>query len=289
MPRLLDRNQYCIVYSKRCNYGCSYCVSSAGPALPPSKIEQDPDYVVHLFNQVEPGVITLSGGEPLIWSELPGIIDRLPQHHWVILTNLYRCPHWLLWHPNIKMVVAAYHSEHANKRDFKAFAAGLTTRNRCVVKVMYNESTFDIWKELDEYGIPTHLVPFEGNPPEDSGFLDRFNSGELLTSNMYNARFFYHQWAHRHHLCVAGTRDMFQLGINKRLRRCSQTGHTIDPDRFNIDSGPCDQSCYCEWHHWAGATAANDNDTWNRYIETGEWTRPTPQEFKEFRDRMGWA
>jgi len=288
--RFLDRNHYCINYSQRCNYGCSYCINNASVDAPYSVVEKNPSAIVKVFNTVDPGVIMVSGGEPLLWADMPHLIDALPQHYWVILTNLSMLPDWLR-HKNVRLVVCAYHKEFTVPAHFFKRLRGLP---RAIVKIIVEPGMehehIPFWSKCWVNGVPAHLVPIEW----PRGFSDKFiaclTSGKYLTSSMYNSRFFSGP-VERPRLCIAGTRDMFQIGPGGKMGRCSQSGgiqgSVFDPV-FNDVVTQCSDSCYCEWHHWSEMTLANDNDVWNHYIETGVWKIPTISGFRNFVEKMGW-
>ena len=292
--RFLDRNQYCVWFSNRCNYRCSYCCNFAGRGSPPSIVEDEPGLLIELFNQVEPGVITVSGGEPALWEDMPAIIEALPQHYWVVLSNFSFIPAWY-HHPRVKLVIAAYHEEEANADRFIHNVTSLMSDTRIVVKILVRggEETrhLYLWEKISEI-VPAHLVSFEGYQQFDSDFLRRISNGELLTSCLYNSRFFItarHDVARRD--CFAGTSTMFQVERGGLLSRCSTSednmnNATIFEPSFNDAPLPCAYSCYCEWHHWAEAALANDNETWTHFVETGEWLWPTPKELESFIKQM---
>lgn len=294
VKRFLDRNQYCIWFSHRCNYACSYCSNYAGQGNPYSLVETEPAQLIEVFNSVEPGVIMVSGGEPVLWEAMPRLLEELPQHYWVILTNLSILKRWL-FHDRVKLVIAAYHHEFTPVDAFTEKLLAL--RGKVMVKILVvpgvEEEHLGLWKRWGDLGIPTHLVPISwpmGCQPE---FLDRFRSGELLTSCMYNSRFF-NEWVHVPRKCVAGTRDMFQVMPGGGFSACSQTGKieaggTIMKPVWNEKPRLCDQSCSCEWHHWAGMALAEDNQVWDNFAETGEWENPTMEQFRKFVENMKWT
>jgi len=291
MTRFLDRNQYCINFSLRCNYACSYCINQAGKGKAKSVVENSTFNLIRLFNDVEPGVIMVSGGEPTLWYDMPKLIRELPQHKWVILTNLSFIPSWLL-HPNVVLVIAAY---HFFQTDADAFIWRVKSLPRAMVKILVDPrdeaNPVEMWYHLTERGILTHLAPMEWPRPHSEWMLELV-SGDLLTSCMYSARFFSNDYT-KERPCIAGTRDMFQVGPNGNITRCSQSGagpiSKIFKPEFYDKPQPCNRSCYCEWHHWGDMTLANENSRWNKYIETGVWDRPTPTELQFFIEGMGWT
>jgi len=250
--------------------------------------------LVQVFRGVEPGVITVSGGEPTLWEAMPSLLDQLSQHYWVILTNLSRPVSWLR-DDRIKLVIAAYHEEFTGPH-FAKYLKELGGKS--IVKILVTPESehkhIGLFHHLNnDHGIPAHLVPISWPKGCSPLFLERFLKGDLLTSAAYNARFF-SKWVRVPRDCIAGTRDMFQVAHKGSFNRCSQAGivrpqGSIFAPRWNEGPEPCDQSCYCEWHHWAGATLANDNEVWNYFVETGEWERPTVAGFREFLEKMEWG
>lgn len=289
--RFLNRNQYCIWFSNRCNYKCSYCCNNAGRGAPSSAVEAEPGLLIELFSQVEPGVITVSGGEPSLWKDAPALVEALPQHYWVIFSNLSLVPDWF-YHPNVKLVIAAYHEEEASTDRFLCNLYCLSPRATAKILVKPGEETkhLSFWKEVSRIA-PAHLVSLEGDPVWDPEFLRRVTEGDLLTSCLYNSRFFIRDRAVTPRACFAGTNTMFQVERSGLLSRCSTSqgnmnGATIFKPFFNDKALPCSFSCYCEWHHWSGVSLANDNETWTHFVESGEWLRPTPDQLEMFIERM---
>jgi len=255
-----------------------------------SKVEQSTDLLIATMNLIQPGVIMVSGGEPVLWKAMPRLIEELGQHKWVILTNLSKVPAWLL-HDRVVLVIAAYHKEFTH---LPTFIKNLKRIYRPIVKILVEPNSetehLSVWDTLWTHGIPTHLAPIEWPRGFSESFLDRIRSGELLTNLMYNSRFFCGP-TNKSRLCIAGTRDMFQIGLDGGFGRCSQGGPIhgrLGDQKWLDEPHECSFSCYCEWHHWAGMTLANDNNVWNRYVDTGIWTIPRVDELKPFVEKMEW-
>jgi len=286
--KLFDRNHYCLYLSKRCNYQCSYCINYAGRGSPQSEDERNIDRVIEVFDSVEPGCITVSGGEPTIWKSMPDIIERLPQHYWIFLSNCSYIPDWI-HQDSVKLVIAAWHPEQAI--DIEAFADRVSRLKRAVAKVIVfpdkEQEAVGYHETLHDLGIVSHLVSCEYPHVFSQDMLDYIVA--YPTSLMYNSRFFING-ATTERLCDAGTSSMFQINPNGKIMRCSQS--TVVSDIFNPEwyeeSMSCKMHCYCEWHHWAGTAMANDNPTWERFVDTGEWVAPTKDELVLFLERNRW-
>jgi hypothetical protein len=294
----LNRNQYAIVFGLRCNYSCSYCCNYASPRNPKSEVERNAAAFIELFNRVDPGVIMLSGGEPFLWKDLPTIIGELPQHYWVILTNLSSVPKWVE-HVNIKLVIPAYHEEFAREESFtdrliQLKDVGKRVHVKLIVKPEQEYDQIHLWDMWNSMGVPSSLVPLDYTYFFRRDFLQDLIT-KYRTCSLYNARFFRVDVAMNIH-CFAGTRKMFQVMPDGRLVRCSRLQVPIGNDSSSIASPTFDDQsrfcdvdgCYCEWHHWASATPANDNRTWTDYVETGTWRYPSVDELAEFVAGMNW-
>jgi len=67
------------------------------------------------------------------------------------------------------------------------------------------------------------------------------------------------------------------------------------PDIYNnnlffFEPQPCSTNrCMCEWHHWADAARANENDRWTKYLQTGIWEMPNCCELEQFIDDKFWC
>jgi len=295
----LNRNQYGIWFSDRCNYKCSYCCNTASPKAPKSDVESNTQAIIDLLDQVEPGVILVTGGEPTLWQDLPHLLEALPQHYWGILTNLTAVPAWLS-HPNIKIILPAFHEEFANRERFtnhlmQLQEMGKRMHVKLIVKPQREYEQIDLWEQWNSLGVPTSLVPLEYTHLFKREFLEDVIS-KFRTSSLYNSRFFKSPRPITKP-CIAGTEKFFQINSNGQLVRCSsvfeglgETGRgSIWQPEFNQEAKSCStDSCYCEWHHWARLTNAHDNRTWNHYLETGEWKIPTVEELCQFVVDMDW-
>lgn len=295
----LQRNQYGLWFSDRCNYKCSYCCNNASPKAPKSEIESNPEALIYLFNQVEPGVILVSGGEPTLWKDFPDILNSLPQHYWVVLTNLTTIPEWLN-HPNIKLLLPAYHEEFANEERFTAYLTqlkemGKRAHVKLIVKPGQEYNQVPLWEKWNGLGIPTSFTPLEYTFRFKREFLkdvvDNFR-----TSSLYNSRFFRRQ-SPANRYCVAGTGKSFQVNSDGSLVRCSSIHEFCGDERagsiwqpeFNREAKYCTaEDCFCEWHHWGQTALANDNSVWTDYIETGIWKNPSAEELCQFVLDMDW-
>jgi hypothetical protein len=297
----LWRNQYCIWFSDRCNYECSYCTNHAYPEAPQSVVESNPDALIDLFRRVDPGVIMLSGGEPFLWKSAPRVLDALPQHYWVFLTNLSFLPSWVD-HPNIKLFIPAYHEEFADAERFTANLEELARRKRrihvkIIVKPGREYEQVPLWERWNAIpGVVASLVPLEYTAQFSPGFLNDVKT-RFRTCALYNSRFFRAD-SPPDVVCAAGTAQAFQVNADGRVVRCSTifdgTGSDGSGSLFNpvFDEEPrrctATVSCFCEWHHWAQMTPAHDNDTWTRYVETGIWERAGLEELERFVVSMRW-
>lgn len=252
-------------------------------------VEENPNAIIDLFNSVYPGVIMVSGGEPILWKDMPMLLEALPQHYWVILSNLSSVPTWM-HHPNVKLVIAACHYKQAGLGWFIKRCRELP---RVVVKILVDPrdevEPLRVWTVLNKAKLVAHLAPVEWPRPHSPELLQRIRAGELLTSCLYNARFF-SSGVEYTRMCLAGTKAMFQVGPSGTIAPCSQAGPIVESTIFEPkwDVRECDKSCYCEWHHWAGMALAEDNATWDHFVETGEWVRPTPEQLERFLGDMGW-
>lgn len=296
---LLNRNQYAVWFSDRCNYKCSYCCNNVPPKAPKSEIENNTQAFINLFNQVEPGVIMVSGGEPALWQDLPLLLEELPQHAWVILTNLSLLPEWFA-HPNIKLLLPAYHEEFAKEERFTAHLKqlkemGKRAHAKIIVKPGQEYHQIGLWEKWNGMGVPASLVPLEYTNYFKQEFLRDLIS-KYRTSCLYNSRFFRRN-SPLNQVCVAGTSKSFQVNSDGKIVRCSTVFEGCGSDQsasiwqpaFNQESKLCTaESCYCEWQHWAQMAKANDNHIWNEYLETGVWTLPNEEELCQFITNMGW-
>ncbi len=221
-------------------------------------------------------------------------------HYWVVLTNLSSLPKWV-HHPNIKLLVPAYHEEFTNGARFTAnlkevHARGKRMHVKLIVKPGREYEQIPLWETWNGMGVLTSLVPLEWKAEFSPSFLADLVT-KYRTCSLYNSRFSRLD-SPPNILCVAGTEEAFQVNSDGRIVRCSSifdaTGEDGTGSIWNpvFDKGPrrctASGSCLCEWHHWGAMALTNDNATWTRFVETGEWRRPTVGELFQFVLDMGW-
>ena len=304
---LLERNQYFIHFGYRCNYRCSYCTGREKRKQNPgdSWIEQHTPEVIRFFNGIEPGLITVTGGEPLLWKDFPQILDETPNQRWVIITNLSSTPAWLR-HPNVKMVIVTYHAEFADPKKLGVRLNEIRQDGvRVLVKLIVSHPNeyqhTPLWEKWNAMGVPSHLVPLEfcKGGPFASSFLDDLLT-KYRTSALLNGYFFRKgrrgtSWFGTP--CAAGTKRLFGIMSNGYLHRCGHGGGpiggkpvgSISNPKFDPKSKTCKApDCFCMNHFWADLTPVNDNETWRKYIEDNVWVVPTEEEVRQFLEGMGW-
>jgi len=295
---LLNKNQYAIWFSDRCNYHCSYCCNHIPHQAPKSVLETSGSAFIEFFDQVEPGCITVSGGEPVLWKDFPIILEALPQHSWIILTNLSRLPHWIS-HPNIVLIIPAYHEEFAKEERFTIHLSQLKAMDKrvhvkLIVKPKEEYNQIRLWEKWNNMLVPTSLTPLEYSYTFPKKFLKDVIF-KYRTCSLYNSRFFrVNKPINR--FCLAGTKTAFQVNKDGNIARCStvqdyEEGKNIFSPHyyFNEQYKWCSaDNCYCEWHHWGQMARANDNHIWTKYIETGSWEIPSISELYQFILDMEW-
>lgn len=181
------------------------------------------------------------------------------------------------------------------------------------------------WKKWNDAGIPTHFVPNYQNSwvndeeginlklvrihhvlkevifidhPEvicDEFKIDMLN-GQFLTCSAFNSQFFAPpppMIPRKPSVCAMGTKASFLVQADGKLVRCCQNvtddiGTIFTPNFFSEPRLCETDSCSGPYFSWMGETYADDNDTWQEFIETGVWRKPTIDEFLEYLEKMGW-
>lgn len=284
---LFNANHYMLYFGHLCNYSCSYCVNHASTNPQISAVMRSVDRVEQLLRE-HPGCVAVSGGEPLLWKGLPILMDLLPEHGWIIYTNASLLPPWVDY-DSIRFFVVAWHPEQAD--GLKPFIERTLQLRRAVVKILAwpgrEQKAVADQQAMCEAGLVAHLVPCEWPRGWSEDFLEHVRQNP--TSLLYNSRFFT-SGSSSQVICKAGTRAMFQINPSGKLGRCSQSvGEygTIFVPRLAFDSRLCSvASCYCEWHHFACAAPANDNEAWEHFVDTGEWPLPSPAQLTDFVETM---
>lgn len=214
--KLLDiDNFYCLMITERCNFSCKYCCASFRKETALSKIENDIESVIHLFNTVKPGLITLSGGEPTIAKNTERLLEWLPQHKFAAFSNGSCLPKWIFY-DNFILPIVTYHSDCINESVFiknvkTLFDYGKKVIVKIICKPDENTLPVDIWEKLWSIGIPAHFVPLEYDYYFPLDIIQKV-SNEYLTSCLYNSRFFRPEPASIPEcICQGGTKDMFEI------------------------------------------------------------------------------
>ena len=298
---LLGRAQVAIRFSYRCNYACSYCTVRDKWNAKKSIIEHHTPELIGFLNQLDPAFILASGGEPLLWKDLPYIIDETPKHLWGLCSNLSFAPDWLR-HPRIKLLFATYHPEASDPDEWGSRLQSLIQDGaRVSVKlIVHYPNEYDkvpLWEKWNGMSIPTHFCPVEAWPGHRrfslsflNDLLKKYRTSCVLNSTFHRGSREGTDWYRTP--CIAGTKYFFVIkddGIITRCAQCRDARGTIFKPTLAPSPLPCTtKACFCVQPFWAGVTPVNDNPVWEKYIETGVWEIPTEDELVRFVEAMGW-
>ncbi|UOD35543.1 radical SAM protein [Deferribacteraceae bacterium V6Fe1] len=296
--KFLNRNHYALIFGEKCNLACSYCSyglnKKNADKFQSSAIENNISMLVKILENLGNVAVTVSGGEPALFSNFPQLIKKLPKIKWIVFTNLTILPEWY-FDDNISLLVPSYHNI-VDKLNFLKNIKLLKRegkRMHCKIIVHPNNEyrDLDLFEKLWEISIPTSFVPLEYTYFFREEFLKSLIT-KYRTSLLYNSRFFRLDYLCSRK-CKAGTLDGFQINSDCTIVRCSTNQIKIS-DIFNFHlyskKVQCNvnSSCYCEWHHWNEWTLANDNEIWSDYVTKGIYKKPTIKELYEFIIKMRW-
>jgi len=298
---LLNLSNFYSVYStERCNFRCSYCVARDRKTEQKTAIENNTERLTELFNALEHGLVSVSGGEPALARGFPALVRGLTRHGLAVFTNLSLVPKWYL-SDRCLLFIATYHEECIDRERYLDNAVGLARQGkRVVAKLIVKptpgslEAQLPLWEKLWSHGVAAHFVPLEF----DNNFCRQVIEDirrHFLTSCMYNARFFRpSSGAIAARPCAGGTARMFEIRSDGAFARCSSV-HDMPPEStmfsplLFLEPRKCTRNdCFCEWHHWADMARAHENARWTSYLVDNTWQKPSAEEFDEFIGRMHW-
>ncbi|GHV13954.1 hypothetical protein FACS189491_09620 [Spirochaetia bacterium] len=294
-----SENHYSVIFNTSCNYKCSYCFQMYFNKNQRTVLQDNTDTLVRLLDDMPPGLINVTGGEPGLADEIGVIIDSLPQHKFTITTNLSVIPKWY-YHENVISIGATYHEEMSGEDNFFEQCRQLVQNGKRIsanylVKPDREYAGIPMWKRFWDNGIPMHLIPLLRRYSYPSRFLlDVINN--YLTSCTGNGNFF-HPWIaapQESRKCIAGTRKRFNIFHDGTIGRCSSNfpqlegKSTIFNPFFYDEAMICHETrdCYCDCH--SALSLANENERLNQFIRTGIWVPPDKNELRRFIMTMKW-
>jgi hypothetical protein len=263
-----------------------------------SVLEENIDTLVSLLNNAPPGIIQIGGGEIGLYDEFYKVIEALPQHRWIIITNLSRVPDWY-YHKNIILIGATPHDEFAKPDMFLKNCRSLGDKNKRVssnllVKPNEEYKSVALYKLFWDNGVPAHLAPLLYHYYYSSSFvIDMIKN--YRTSCMANAKFFLDEKIKTERKCAAGMKNHFFINHNGFIGRCNSNFEQIDGVStifnpvFYEEAKLCGEKskfCYCE--HNSGLSLADENKRVQKFIETGLWEIPSIDELYDFVKKMRW-
>lgn len=287
-----------------CNFRCPYCVVES-PVWAFTKWEAQFEDTVTFLNSIGKKAIMVSGGEPFIWKRWGELIRRT-DHYWYFCTNTSKVPKWLqdsTAKEKVKLFLAAFHRTGIQVRKFIANVHKVQDLGYPVfVKVVYvgDSAQFNDIEEIIKAGIPASFAPLLGIECSEQGVADIL---PYCQSTMYANRFFPPDAGAERAIkpCPAGTEESFEIE-GSVIVRCSHYSDMllnrvprllrrfrprylgdISHPRFHKQPKICfRKTCACEWHTFSDMAFGFENEKWQHFIETKEWTPATILDIKEF-------
>jgi MoaA/NifB/PqqE/SkfB family radical SAM enzyme len=153
----------------RCNYRCSYCpvvTNFAFTSVVDRSGERSGEEWIAALEKLPPATIYFSGGEPFVFSDLPVIVNRLPEKHHVqgIVTNL-SAP--VSVYRKIKKRIhlnASFHREFADASTFTAKVKELCDQFHIHVNIVATPENLPLLEQiadgLAESKVALHVDPY---------------------------------------------------------------------------------------------------------------------------------
>ena len=124
--RKFYRNKLHIIFypTFRCNYNCSYCLNHTkynySESLYPLKHEKCFEEWITVFEKLPKATISITGGEPFLYKDLPALLNNFPKKHSVsnIFTNLSASIDKYSSLSNKIPLTASFHNEYMTDEQF---------------------------------------------------------------------------------------------------------------------------------------------------------------------------
>ncbi|MDR1901933.1 MAG: hypothetical protein LBQ88_06615 [Treponema sp.] len=263
-----------------------------------SLLERKMDKLIEFLNTIPPSLINITGGEVGLSPDFINVIESLPQHKWWVTSNGSVIPEWF-YHKNVILFELTLHHEFTTPEIFMRQCKKLLDHSkRVITKLLVKQSqeleSISVFSKFWNSGIPMHLTPVIPTHYYTSAFIIELIN-KYRTSCIYNADFFRPlNIVKKSRNCAAGTRQYFYVFHDGTIRRCRSNfeqingSSTISNPVFYEKPKICDDSldCYCEF--MPDLSLANENERWNRYMETGNWEMPSKEDLYTFIQKMNW-
>ena len=310
--KLMNLPHIAIVLYLTCNFKCSYCVAEASRKVlfynsKDSLDRWDAQFggIVSFLNSLDTKAIMVSGGEPFIWKRWGELIERTA-HYWYFITNASSVPKWLgdsVVKTRTKLIIATFHRTEMRIERFIDNVCKMQDLGYPVfAKVIYDGDSgrFREIEKVMKAGIPVSFVPFLNMA------YSKVSITNMLTycqSAMYAGRFFPPDAGVERDIkpCMAGTEESFEVDgsviarcsfysgmpLNEVPRFLRGLSHRylgdIHHPRFFKEPKMCyRKTCACEWHTFSDMAFGFENEKWQRFIETGEWSSATIPDIEKF-------
>jgi len=95
--KFLNDNHYALIFGSRCNLNCSYCsfglYNEQFRKNTSSYIEDNLFKLINFLSTLEHGIITITGGEPSLFQNMPKLTQSLRNIRWIVFSNIEKM-HW---------------------------------------------------------------------------------------------------------------------------------------------------------------------------------------------------
>ena len=264
--KLFNLDHISILPYTTCNFKCPYCCTTNKELTLRQWDELEPQ-ILKFLQSLPKKAIMVSGGEPLLWnwSKLINNTD----HTWYFLTNGSVIPEWVNKQDKIKLFIAAFHKSQIELDKFIYNIRKL--EKPTFVKVVYTgmDDIASVEKLIKE-NIPASLTP-EVNSKYNQDQVELIKP--YITSQMYLNRFLGVKRSKGK--CNAGTALSFEL-TGTKVNRCSHNsckfiGEIDNPKLYNKPKNCSRKTCYCEWHQFSELSGGEENERWQKLVDTGKW------------------
>ena len=174
--RKVFRNRLHVMFwpTFRCNYRCSYCpicVQFDFASVFGKDSERSGAEWLEAFDRLPPASFYIAGGEPLLYRDLPVIINELPAKHSVlgIVTNLSARPEVYARITKRIHLNASFHREFVTEEDFIEKVLLLQEQFHINVNIVATPQNLEVLKRIKDL-MRTKSISLHVDPYVDAGF-----------------------------------------------------------------------------------------------------------------------
>jgi organic radical activating enzyme len=241
--RKIFKNRLHLIWNPtfRCNYDCSYCpvhtqYDLAGPY--PKQAEKTAEEWLAAFGRLQGAMIYIAGGEPLLYRELPDVINALPEQHSILgmVSNLSVGAHVYKRIKKRIHVNASFHREFVTEEKFFAKIKELAGLFHIHVNIVGTRENLTVLRKLrDEFSrqevalhVDNLVQPNFSYTAEETALLEEFMTPDRGLVDFENFS---------HKTCSAGKNYMAIMPDGETFTCAGGLGYLKNPVYSSIPKG----------------------------------------------------